>query len=101
MLSVERTPTCWKKIFTCPVLRLYVSRSNRSPAEKGSVVDEITAGVASLEQTTPDQLRPLYEVIDTEALENLFRETRGQLTFEYLDYEVTVHHDYSVEISPR
>nr|WP_264475109.1 HalOD1 output domain-containing protein [Salinirubrum litoreum] len=66
-----------------------------------SVVDEITAGVASLERTTPDQLRPLYEVIDTEALESLFRETRGQLTFEYLDYEVTVYHDYSVEISPR
>ena len=76
-------------------------RSNRSPADNGSVVDEITAGVASLENTTPDNLRPLYEVIDTEALESLFRETRGQVTFEYLEYEVTVTHDYSVEISPR
>jgi hypothetical protein len=65
------------------------------------VVDEITAGVASLENTTPDKLQPLYEVIDPEALECLFRETRGQLTFEYLDYEVTVSHDYSVEITPR
>jgi hypothetical protein len=78
-----------------------VSGSNRSPADSGSVVDEITAGVASLENTTPDELRPLYEVIDPEALERLFRETRGQLTFEYLDYEVTVSHDYSVEITPR
>ena len=74
--------------------------SDRS-ADNASVVDEITTGVASLENTTPDELRPLYEVIDTEALESLFRETRGQLTFEYLNYEVTVQHDYSVEISPR
>jgi hypothetical protein len=78
-----------------------VSKSDRSAADSGSVVDEITAGVASLENTTPDKLQPLYEVIDPEALERLFRETRGQLTFEYLDYEVTVSHDYSVEITPR
>lgn len=74
-------------------------KTNSLPVDNDSVVEEITAGVASLENTTPDKLRPLYEVIDTEALEQLFRETRGQLTFEYLEYEVTVHHDYSVEIT--
>lgn len=65
------------------------------------VVAEITDRVASLEKTRPDNLQSLYEVIDTEALEALFRDTRGRLTFEYLDYDVTVYHDYSVEVTPR
>lgn len=78
-----------------------MSASNGSPADSSSVVDEITASVASLEDVAPHELRPLYEVIDPEALESLFRQTRGQLTFEYLDYEVTVYHDYSVKITPR
>jgi hypothetical protein len=78
-----------------------VNDLNRYSNGTESVVDEITTGVATLEDTDPENLRPLYEVIDTEALEALFRDTRGELTFEYLDYEVTVSHDYSVEIDPR
>lgn len=78
-----------------------MSELNWSTDDTESVVETITTSVASLEQTTPDKLRPLYEVIDTDALEGLFRDTRGRLTFEYLDYEVTVYHDRSVDISPR
>lgn len=34
---------------------------------------------------------PLYEAIDPEALNNLFREQNtGEVTFTYLDYEITV-----------
>lgn len=65
------------------------------------MVSEITAAVASLEDTTPDTLPPLHEVIDMEALKHLFRETHGHLTFEYLEYEMTASHDYSVEFCPR
>lgn len=78
-----------------------MSEPNWSADDTESVVDAIATGIASLEQTTSDELRPLYEVIDTDALEELFRDTRGRLTFEYLDYEVTVYHDRSVEIDPR
>jgi hypothetical protein len=78
-----------------------MTEMNRSPDSAGSVVHEITAGVATLEDTTLDNLRPLYEVIDTDALEQLFRDGSGRVVFEYLGYEVTVHHDDSVEITPR
>jgi hypothetical protein len=74
---------------------------NRHVDNKQDVVSEITTRVASLENERPGDLQSLYEVIDTEALERLFRDTRGTLIFEYLDYEVTVSHDYSVEVTPR
>jgi hypothetical protein len=78
-----------------------VAETHRSPDNPDSVVHEIAAGVASLEDTTPNDLPPLYEVIDTEALEDLFRGGRGRVVFEYRGYEVTVYHDHSVEITPR
>jgi hypothetical protein len=37
-------------------------------------------------------------VIDLKALEELFRDTSGRVTFEYRDYEVTVDDEYTVEI---
>lgn len=37
---------------------------------------------------------PLYEAIDPEALNNLFRDRNtGEVTFTYLDYEITVNSD--------
>lgn len=42
----------------------------------------------------PDPRPPLYEVVDPEALNNLFREqNNGEVTFTYLDYEITVNGD--------
>lgn len=63
------------------------------------IVGEIVHQVAELEGTTPDDLRPLYHVIETDALERLFKDTRGALTFVYLDYEVTVTHDRTTRVS--
>lgn len=42
----------------------------------------------------PDARPPLYEVLDPEALNNLFRDrNNGGVTFTYLDYEITVTPD--------
>lgn len=42
----------------------------------------------------PDTRPPLYEVVDPEALNNLFREQNtGEVTFTYLNYKITVNGD--------
>lgn len=42
----------------------------------------------------PDSRPPLYEVIDPEALNDLFRDQNaGEVTFTYFDYEITVNGD--------
>jgi hypothetical protein len=58
----------------------------QSPSEQ--VVD----AVAACADTDPLDLPPLYESIDTDALDALFRSNGGDCTvvFEYADYEVTV-----------
>lgn len=43
---------------------------------------------------------PLYEVIRPEALNRLFADTTGQVTFEYLDTVVTVDADRNVSVEP-
>lgn len=55
----------------------------------GSVVEE----VAEITGTDPADLDPLYEVVDTEALDSLFHPDRsvgGRVSFEYCDCRVTV-----------
>ncbi|WP_321113099.1 HalOD1 output domain-containing protein [Halorussus salinisoli] len=50
--------------------------------------------IADADGTDPDTHPPLYEVIDPEALNNLFRDqTTGEVTFTYLDYKITVNHN--------
>ncbi len=44
---------------------------------------------------------PLYDAIDPDALNSLFRNTEGTVTFEYLDLVVTVDHEGTVEITPK
>lgn len=52
------------------------------------------------------EVRPLYEVIDPDALDSLFRPTprtdraEGQVTFRYAGYEVTVSSSEEVSVRP-
>ena len=41
---------------------------------------------------------PLYDVIDPEGLDGLFRDTTGELTFEYLGHSVRVTSDGAVSV---
>ena len=77
----------------------------KSPNDPAVVNRDVTAKiahrVASAEGTSVENLRPLYEVIDSEALDGLFRQTVGTLTFEYLGYEIQVDHEQRVDVTPK
>lgn len=65
----------------------------------GDVTSAVVSALAAHENVTIDELTPpLYDVIDPEALEDLFRNTSGKVTFEYREYEVTVDDEYTVEV---
>jgi hypothetical protein len=59
--------------------------NNPSPTE------QIVLKIAEQKGVEPTELPPLYDTIDAEALDALLTaDSVGHLTFEYLDYEVTV-----------
>lgn len=64
----------------------------------------IVRAVAAVTGTEPTDAEPLYEVIDTDAVNRLFaRERRArpdQLSFRFDDCDVTVHGDGRVVITP-
>lgn len=68
----------------------------------------VSMGVAAVTNTTPTDLDPLYETVDSDALNHLFdsmatepsRHGYGQLTFSYHDCTVTVYSDGTIEITP-
>lgn len=60
-----------------------------------AVLDE----VAEHEGVPPESLdQPLYDVIDPEALDMLFRGDTGYITFEYHGYVVSVGHSGDVSL---
>jgi len=69
--------------------------------------ERIVTAVADAADTTPDELEPLYTVVDPDALEQLFAPTAagntrtdGQIMFTYGGYHVTVTSDGIVDIAP-
>jgi len=72
------------------------------PPSDSSAAAAVTDAIAAREGVAPEELQPpLYEVLDPEALEDLFRDGHGRVTFEYRDYEVTVDHETAVEVEPK
>ncbi len=65
----------------------------------------VIAAVADAEGVDPVDLdRPLYEAVDPEALDSLFRssgrrELDGHVRFEYYGYEITVYGDGRLELA--
>lgn len=75
--------------------------SNKGQPEQ-TMGEAILAAVAEREDTDVCELQtPLYESIDPDALDTLFRNSTGQVTFEYLDYLVTVDSDRNVALSEQ
>ena len=61
--------------------------------------EAVLTAIAEREGVDELELRePLYETIDPDALDALFRDGRGRVTFEYLGYLVTVDQDGEVEV---
>lgn len=76
----------------------------------------IRASMSSYEQTTSEAVlaavaerrgidetkleRPIYDAVDPDALDSLFRSGAGEVTFRYLGYRVTVDADRNVDLAP-
>lgn len=81
---------------------MVISQSNKDTKPLSRVIFESIAAVEGIE---PAELSPpLYDVIEPEALDELFRTSKhmtpscGWVVFEYLDYEVTAHSTGYVEV---
>lgn len=61
------------------------------------IVNEV-AEVKGVDVT--DLSEPLFSVVDPEALDSLFQDSTGEVSFSYLDCEVTVTHTGDVEVAP-
>jgi len=49
----------------------------------------------------PDLKEPLYDAIDPDALDSLFRDTQGEVTFQYQNLVLTVGSNYEVFVTTR
>lgn len=68
-----------------------------------TVTEQVVAAVAELEGVDEQELdRPLYDVVDPDSLDTLFRNASAQVRFEYLGYAVTVTYGdtTTVDVTP-
>lgn len=76
----------------------------RMESDKGhtptTMSEAVVTTVAERENTDVCNLQtPLFDAIDPDALDSLFRNSNGQVTFKYLDYLVTIDSDRNVALS--
>ena len=68
---------------------------------KGDLATSVLDAVGRVENVDPTALDDsLFEAIDGDALDRLFRDTTGRVTFEYHGYEVTVTSEADVSVAP-
>ena len=72
----------------------------------GSLIDQILTAIAESDGRSIEELDPLYDVIDPEALETLFApkvsgspRPVGEVSFQYVGYWVTVSSNGAIEIT--
>ena len=69
--------------------------------DKGELTHEVVSAVARAEGVDPADVEPpLFESVDIDAVESLFRDASGHVTFEYAGYVVTVSSDGDVSLEP-
>lgn len=77
--------------------------STRERSNREDCLYAVISEIASREETDPTDLPPLARSIDTDALETLLDSSNSNflvVTFDYLDYTVTVRNDGSVAVEP-
>ena len=78
-------------------------RAKYHPDEPGSLVGATVYLVSVATGDEPETMTPLYDVVDADALENLFRSPDGEsaeIEFQYCGCEVTAVSDGEVVVSP-
>lgn len=69
---------------------------------KQTMSEAVITAVAERENTNICNLQsPLFDSIDPDALDSLFRNSGGQVTFSYLDYVVTVDSERNVALTKQ
>lgn len=69
--------------------------------ETSSPDEAVVREVVERKGIAPEELnRPLYDVIDPDALDVIFRGDTGHISFEYHSYVVTVSHSGNVSLEP-
>ena len=82
------------------------SEGDRQIDTRSPPSQKVIAEVARQTDVAPTDLPPLHEVINPDALDTLFQSTpnagrmEGTISFEYSGYEVTVHGDGYVDVTP-
>jgi len=72
----------------------------RRDSQAETVSEAVLVAVAAREGVPEAELDPpLYEAIDPEALDAVFRDTSGRISFEYCGYRVTVDVDGTADRS--
>lgn len=74
-----------------------------------SIAMAVTIGVAAVTDTPPTEMNPLYEVIDPDALNQLYTPTTGDspqhsgcwTRFTFNKCDVSVYEDGKIEITPQ
>ena len=61
--------------------------------------EAVVSLVANRENVDVQEMTPLYDAIDPDALDSLFRDGAGNVKFEYEGYLVTVDHENGVDVS--
>lgn len=82
-----------------------MSKSQSGPQRRANPTQKVIKRVAEAEGVSPEELTPpLFEVIDPDALDQLFGNTatagrmEGQVIFTYSGYEITVSGDGYVSV---
>jgi len=81
------------------------SNTGDASETQGELPERIVQAVAADADVSPTDLEPLHDVLDPDALANLFEPSRtaprptGWVTFHYSGYEVVAHADGHVELT--
>lgn len=80
-------------------------RAKYHPDEPGSLVGAVIYLVSVATGDEPETMAPLYDVVDSDALENLFRSRNGgketaHVEFQYCECSVTAVSDGEVLVTP-
>ena len=91
-----------------PPLDAHPASGRQPPNGTDPIETTVVNRVRQHEDTEPEDLVPLYEVIDPDALNMLFssrrdgssRSTTGAVTFQYCGFQVTVTSEHAVDLEP-
>jgi hypothetical protein len=66
-----------------------------------TISEAVLVAVAEREGVGVSELGPpLFDAVNPDALDRLFRRSPGTVRFEYAGYTVTVDHDHTVDLTP-